>query len=102
MYGKFNITKLGRRDQILLGIPWLRAMNPIIDWAAETLVLPRTEKSDEIEIDLDTDRKKNGLPRLFNHHTRWQHSRLPKPFIASPADVPEDPEPEVRTPRTAE
>ena len=40
MYGKFNITKLGRQDQILLGIPWLRAINSVIDWAEETLTLP--------------------------------------------------------------
>jgi hypothetical protein len=30
MIGKFNVTRLGKRDQILLGIPWLRAMDPII------------------------------------------------------------------------
>ncbi|KAG2359808.1 hypothetical protein BDR07DRAFT_1237421, partial [Suillus spraguei] len=29
---KFNITKLGCCDQILLGIPWLHAMNPLINW----------------------------------------------------------------------
>jgi hypothetical protein len=30
MIGKFNVMRLGKRDQILLGIPWLQAMNPII------------------------------------------------------------------------
>jgi hypothetical protein len=30
MIGKFNVTHLGWHDQILLGIPWLRAMDPII------------------------------------------------------------------------
>jgi hypothetical protein len=30
MIGKFNVTRLGKHDQILLGIPWLRAMDPII------------------------------------------------------------------------
>jgi hypothetical protein len=30
MIGKFNVTCLGKRDQILLGILWLWAMNPII------------------------------------------------------------------------
>jgi hypothetical protein len=49
MVGKFNITKLGKKDQILLGIPWLRAMNPTIDWTKQTISLPATEKSTEIE-----------------------------------------------------
>jgi hypothetical protein len=43
MYGKFNVHKLGHRDLILLGIPWLKAMNPNINWAEDTLDLPRTE-----------------------------------------------------------
>jgi hypothetical protein len=30
MIGKFNVTHLGKHDQILLGIPWLCAMDPII------------------------------------------------------------------------
>jgi hypothetical protein len=30
MIGKFNVTRLGRHDQILLGIPWLHAMDLII------------------------------------------------------------------------
>jgi hypothetical protein len=30
MIGKFNVTCLGKRDQILLGIPWLWAMDPTI------------------------------------------------------------------------
>ncbi|KAG2078703.1 hypothetical protein BDR04DRAFT_998886 [Suillus decipiens] len=67
MYGKFNITKLGRRDQILLGIPWLHAMNLVIDWTAKTLALSRTKKLDMIEIDTDTDRKKAKLLLLFYH-----------------------------------
>jgi hypothetical protein len=53
MIGKFNVTCLGKRDQILLGIPWLRAMDPIIQWKAGTLSLPRTPKSDLIEEDVD-------------------------------------------------
>jgi hypothetical protein len=65
MIGKFNVTRLGKRDQILLGILWLRAMDPIIRWKAGTLSLPRTPKSNLIEEDVDSKRKKNGLPLLF-------------------------------------
>ncbi|KAG2056061.1 hypothetical protein BDR06DRAFT_866001, partial [Suillus hirtellus] len=32
MYGKFNITKLSKHDNILFGKPWLSAMMPTIDW----------------------------------------------------------------------
>jgi len=55
MIGKFNVTRLGKRDQILLEIPWLRAMDPIIQWKAGTLSLPRTLKSDLIEEDVDNE-----------------------------------------------
>jgi hypothetical protein len=55
MIGKFNITRLGKHDQILLGIPWLQAMDPIIRWKAGTLLLPRTPKSDLIEEDVDNE-----------------------------------------------
>jgi hypothetical protein len=55
MIGKFNIMRLGKCDQILLGIPWLRAMDPIIRWKAGTLLLPRTPKSDLIEEDVDNE-----------------------------------------------
>jgi hypothetical protein len=53
MCGKFNVHKLGCHDLILLGIPWLKAMNPIINWAEETLTLPWMEKSDWFEEDVD-------------------------------------------------
>jgi len=78
MIGKFNVTRLGKRDQILLGIPWLRAMDPIIRWKAGTLSLPRTPKSDLIEEDVDSERKKNGLPLLFQKKPKYEHSQLKK------------------------
>jgi hypothetical protein len=31
MFGKFNITKLSKKDDILLSKPWLSAINPDID-----------------------------------------------------------------------
>jgi hypothetical protein len=55
MIGKFNVTCLGRRHQILLGIPWLHAMDLLICWKAGTLFLPHTPKSDLVEEDIDTE-----------------------------------------------
>jgi hypothetical protein len=55
MIGKFNVTRLGKRDQILLGILWLWAMDPIIRWKAGTLSLPRTPKSDLIEENVNSE-----------------------------------------------
>jgi hypothetical protein len=78
MIGKFNVMHLGWRDQILLGIPWLRAMDPIIQWRAGTLSLPRTPKSDLIEEDVNNERKKNNLPPLFIKKSKYEHSRLLK------------------------
>jgi hypothetical protein len=37
MFGKFNIMNMSDQDMILLGKPWLSAMNPDINWARDTL-----------------------------------------------------------------
>jgi len=78
MIGKFNVMCLGKRDQILLGIPWLWAMDPIIRWKAGTLSLPRTPKSNLIEENVDSEQKKNGLPLLFQRKPKYKHSQLKK------------------------
>jgi hypothetical protein len=78
MMGKFNVTRLGRCDQILLGIPWLRAMDPIIQWKAGMLSLPRTPKSNLIEEDVNNERKKNKFPPLFSKKQKYEHSQLQK------------------------
>jgi uncharacterized protein YdaU (DUF1376 family) len=79
MYGKFNVHKLGHCDLILLGIPWLKAMNPTIDWAKENLDLPATEQSVRLEKLTDRIRKKNGLTPLFpKEEHRWKNSQLKK------------------------
>jgi hypothetical protein len=83
MIGKFNVTRLGRRDQILLGILWLRAMDPIIRWKAGTLSLPRTPKSDLIEEDVDHEGRKNKLPPLFSKKPKYEYSHLPKKPVQS-------------------
>ena len=37
MIGKFNIMNMSDQDMILLGKPWLTAMNPDINWTQDTL-----------------------------------------------------------------
>jgi hypothetical protein len=81
MIGRFNIMCLGRHDQILLGIPWLHAMDPMIQWKAGTLSLPRTPKSDLIEEDVNNKWKKNKLPPLFSKKQKYEHSQLLKELV---------------------
>jgi hypothetical protein len=45
MRGKFNITQLSERDDILLGYPWLAATSPDIDWAKQTISMTPTPRS---------------------------------------------------------
>ena len=45
MIGKFNVMNMSDRDMILLGKPWLTAMNPEINWTNDTLRLPATDRS---------------------------------------------------------
>jgi hypothetical protein len=45
MFGKFNIMNMSDQDMILLGKPWLSAINPDIDWPKDTLRLPSTPRS---------------------------------------------------------
>jgi hypothetical protein len=82
MCGKFNVHKLGRHNLILLGIPWLKAMNPDIDWAEETLTLLQTENGKLIKKEVDKERKKNRLPTLFlkqkKEECKWKNLKLPR------------------------
>jgi hypothetical protein len=64
MYSKFNIAKLGSRDDVLLGMPWLKAMNPTVDWVNSAISLPSAPRSDDLEREYNLDRRKNKLPKL--------------------------------------
>jgi hypothetical protein len=58
MKGKFNITQLSERDDILLGYPWLAATSPDINWARQTISMTLTPQSKLIKTYL-----KKLLPR---------------------------------------
>ena len=64
MYGKFNIAKLNPKDDILLGYPWLIAMNPTFDWRKSTVALNHNETSQRREHDCNEARRKKGLTPL--------------------------------------
>jgi len=62
MFGKFNITKLSKKDVILLGKPWLSVINPDIDWTNDTILIPATEQSQEIEDKMNEQCRSKGVP----------------------------------------
>jgi hypothetical protein len=71
MFGKFNISKIS--DDILLGHPWMAAMNPNIDWTRGTVSLQETPRSAMLERWCNKHRKKNNLPPLdFTEHDQVQ------------------------------
>jgi hypothetical protein len=72
MLGKFNITKLGPRDDIILGFPWLAAVEPQIDWANKILTLNPTERSREFDKKLPAElnpysRKPDSIPDHYDY-----------------------------------
>jgi len=44
----FYVIQCGNKD-VILGLPWLRKANPIIDWASGTVELPGTKPSQLLE-----------------------------------------------------
>jgi hypothetical protein len=70
MFGKFNIMNMSDRDMILLGKPWLTAMNPDIDWAKDTLRLPSTPRSLRL---------KKAFEKLWRENSVPNPIPLPKP-----------------------
>src|SRR6267154_5794000 len=72
MIGKFNIMNMSDRDMILLGKPWLSAMNPDINWTEDTLRLSPTPRSLRLE---KIYRKKWGF--TVKTPKALQHSPLP-------------------------
>ena len=61
MWGKFNVTRLSERDDILLGKPWLSAMKPDIDWGRNEITMLPTPRSRHIENLLNKIRRRNGV-----------------------------------------
>jgi hypothetical protein len=62
MFGKFNVTLLSEKDDILLGCPWLSLMEPTINWAKGTIIMNPTPRSLRLETTINRLRRKNGIP----------------------------------------
>jgi hypothetical protein len=62
MFGKFNVTLLSEKDDILLGCPWLSLTEPTIDWAKGIITMNPTPRSLRLETTINRLRKKNGIP----------------------------------------
>jgi len=83
MFGKFNIMNMSDRDMILLGKPWLTAMNPDIDWAKDTLRLPSTPRSLRLE---------KAFEKLWRENSTPNPLPPPKPRKKVSIEEEEDPE----------
>jgi hypothetical protein len=83
MFGKFNIMNMSDRDMILLGKPWLTAMNPDIDWAKDTLRLPSTPRSLRLE---------KAFEKLWRENPASNPTPPPKPRKKVLIEEEEDPE----------
>jgi len=83
MFGKFNIMNMSDRDMILLGKPWLTAMNPDIDWAKDTLQLPSTPRSLQLE---------KAFEKLWRENSAPNPLPPPKPKKKISIEEEEDPE----------
>src|SRR6267154_5518187 len=62
MIGKFNVTQLSEKDDMLLGVPWLKATAPEIDWTNGTIAMARTKRSRFVEKVINRGRTKAGIP----------------------------------------
>jgi hypothetical protein len=62
MFGKFNVTILSEKDDILLGCLWLSLTKPTIDWAKGTIIMNPTPRSLRLETTINYLRKKNRIP----------------------------------------
>jgi hypothetical protein len=84
MFGKFNIMNMSDCNMILLGKPWLTAMNPDIDWTKDTLRLPSTSRSLQLKKAFEKLWRENSTPK--------QSTPPPKPRKKVSIEEEEDPE----------
>ena len=85
MIGKFNVLNMSDKDMILLGKPWLNAMNPDIDWTNDTLRLPSTPRSIRLE---NIYRKKWGLHMVYTDGK--PHGTSAKPTVSEELETDGD------------
>jgi hypothetical protein len=95
MFGKFNIMNMSDRDMILLGKPWLTAMNPDINWAKDILQLPLTPRSLRLEKAFEKLWRENSTsnptpPSKPRKKVSIEEEEDPKQFAPLYAPLPKD------------
>ena len=70
----FHVMSCGK-ESLILGLPWLRTINPKIDWHEKTISIPGS-----------TDQSKS-LHNLYTYDTNRHHQWLPKSPISQPHEV---------------
>ena len=70
----FHVMSCGK-ENLILGLPWLRTINPEIDWHEKTISIPES-----------TDPSKS-LHNLCTHDINQHHQWLPKSPVSQPREV---------------
>ena len=71
-------------DNIILGLPWLKKINPRIDWVTETVTIPR--KSDQTE----ALNYKTGITQRTTYTKPTYHEMLPYEYERETPEYPDE------------
>ena len=70
----FHVMSCGK-ENLILGLPWLRTVNPKIDWHEKTISIPESTNQSK------------SLHNLYTHDINQHHQRLPKSPVSQPREV---------------
>ena len=71
-------------ENIILGLPWLKKINPRIDWVTETVTIPR--KTDQTE----ALNYKTGITQRTNYTKPTYHKFLPNEYEREKPEYPDE------------
>ena len=79
----FHIMGCGN-ENIILGLPWLKKINPRIDWVTETVVIPRkTDQTKALNY-------KTGITQRTNYTKPTYHEFLPNEYEREKLEYPDE------------
>ena len=79
----FHIMGCGN-ENIILGLPWLKKINPRIDWVTETMVIPRkTDQTKALNY-------KTGITQRTNYTKPTYHELLPNGYKRETPEYPDE------------
>ena len=71
-------------ENIILGLPWLKKINPRIDWATETVTIPRrTNQTEALNY-------KTGITQRTDYTKPTYHEMLPNKYERETPEHPDD------------